>query len=103
MKTQRDTVTELLVRDLLLYGTAISPEDILRVLHQVEEVMMGKVWVRFDAGGYLIFYEGDPQSSNTKAKKDSYDSVKELFEDNYHENPTYETSVNDGTKVKQDE
>ena len=42
-------------------------------------------------------------SSNTKAKKDSYDSVKELFEDNYHENPTYETSVNDGTKVKQDE
>ena len=42
-------------------------------------------------------------SSNTKAKKDSYDSVKELFEDNYHENPTYETSVSDGTKVNQDE
>ena len=39
-------------------------------------------------------------SSDTKAKKDSYESVRELFEDNYHEDPTYETSVSDGTEVE---
>ena len=42
------------------------------------------------------------RGSVTTRKKDSYDSVKELFEDNYYENPVYETSVNDGTKVNED-
>ena len=43
---------------------------------------------------------GENRQSTPKAKKDGYESVQELFEDNYHEGPTYETSVSDRTEVE---